>query len=145
MISLQAEILPSLGLGGLLLGQSLRALPWEEQWQETGTIVRGTLAGGAIEVVGDSALDRIIGLLAQPGYEGHLPQGIGLGTPFGEALRRLPRLRSHDLDSSLYEPDQLGFVLFGETQVESIQICDWGHDYWTFARPLLCEDECQED
>lgn len=145
MISLQAEILPSLGLGGLLLGQSLGSLPWEEHWQETGPIVRGTLVGGAIEVVGDTALDRIIGLLAQPGYQGRLPQGIGLGTTFEEALRKIPRLRSHDLDSSLYEPDHLGFVLVGENQVEGIQICDWAHDYWTFARPLLREEECQDD
>jgi hypothetical protein len=145
MIHSQAEILPSLGLGGLLLGQSLQGLPWREQWQEMGPIVRGTLADGSIEVVGDTSQDRIIGLVAQAGYEGRLAQGIGLGTRFEDALQRLPQLRRHDLDDSLYEPDQLGFILHGEEAVESILICDWGHNYWTFARPLIHQEECDDD
>ncbi len=144
----EAEIVPCLGLGGLLLGQSLAGLDWEEQWSETGSIVRGSLSQGCIEVIGDSASDQIIGLVARPGYQGCLPQGIGLGTTFPEALQRCPQLRLHDLDGSLYEPDQLGFVLLDSEEqevVSGVQISDWAHDYWTYARPLLQEEECGEE
>lgn len=107
-------------------------------------------------MVGDVALDRVIGLIALPGYQGCLPQGIGLGMTFAQALQRAPQLRFHDLEPALYEPERLGFVLRpmdfdGSTAqllqqvVASVMVCDWGHDYWTFARPLLSEEECAED
>ena len=153
MVSVEAEILPSLGLGGLLLGQSLKPLPWQEKWQETGPIVRGTVADGTIEIVGDSETDRIIGLAALPGYRGQLPGPITLGMTMGEALQRMPQLRVHDLDSSLYEPERLGFLLrpqedadrdWMQAPIGSISIWDWGHDYWAFARPLLLEEDCEE-
>lgn len=151
MFNARAEIVPSLGLGGLLLGQAWHEVPWEQQWQELGTITRGSLAGGAIVGVGDSQSDRIIGLVAQSGYGGRLANGIGLGTPFAEALQRAPELRVHDLEPGLYEPHHLGYLLRAEetedplleARVGSVLICDWGHDYWTFARPLLREEDVE--
>ncbi|MFN8611142.1 MAG: hypothetical protein U0931_26600 [Vulcanimicrobiota bacterium] len=141
MISNKAEIIPGIGLGGLLLGQSLRGLEWEQRWQEDNTILRGCLQDGSIVVTGDLAQDRIVGLEAQSGYTGCLPGGIGLGMDLREARRRQPQLRPHDLLSGLYEPERLAFLLQGESLIESILICDFAHDYWTFARPLLDEEE----
>ncbi|MBX3166836.1 MAG: hypothetical protein KF760_05465 [Candidatus Eremiobacteraeota bacterium] len=141
MISKKAEILPGLGLGGLLLGQSLQPLEWEQHWQESDTITRGLLGDGAILVTGDRSADRIVGLEAQADYRGELPGGIRVGMDLDEARQRLPQLRPHDLLSGLYEPERLGFLLLGEETVESILVCDFGHDYWTFARPLLAEEE----
>ena len=141
MISQNAEIIPGIGLGGLLLGQSLQGLAWEQQWQENDTIVRGFLLDGSILVTGDQAADRVVGLEAQAGYSGCLAGGITLGMELQEALRRQPQLRPHDLLSGLYEPERLGFLLQGDTTIESILVCDFGHDYWTFARPLLKEEE----
>lgn len=144
MVSKKAEIIPGIGLGGLLLGQSLHSLEWEQHWQESDTIVRGTLQDGALLVTGDQAADRIVGLEAQADYEGEMPPGIRVGMDLSEARQLLPQLRSHDLLSGLYEPERLGFLLLGEEIVESILVCDFGHDYWTFARPLLEEEEYDE-
>ncbi|MBS2037882.1 hypothetical protein JST97_23050 [bacterium] len=141
MVSNKAEIIPGIGLGGLLLGQSLQGLNWEQSWQEDDTIVRGFLENGSILVTGDRTLDQIVGLEAQPGYSGCLPGGIELGMTLEEVARRQPQLRPHDLLSGLYEPERLAFLIQGETLVESILVCDFGHDYWTFARPLLEEEE----
>lgn len=141
MISKKAEILPGIGLGGLLLGQSLRGLEWEQRWQESETIVRGTLQDGAILVTGDQAADRIVGLEAQSGYTGTLSSGVRVGMSLQEARQIMPSLRPHDLLAGLYEPERLGFLLQGEETIEGILVCDFGHDYWTFARPLLEEEE----
>ena len=138
MVSKKAEILPGIGLGGLLLGQSLRGLAWEQHWQESETIVRGTLQDGAILVTGDRERDCVIGLEAESGYQGRLPTGVGIGTLLSQAEAGL---RRHDLLAGLYEPERLGYLLLGEEQVESILVCDFAHDYWTFARPLLEEEE----
>ena len=144
VISKKAEIIPGIGLGGLLLGQSLQSLEWEEHWQESDSIVRGTLQDGSVLVTGDQVTDRIVGLEAQASYQGELPGGIRLGTDFSEARQLMPQLRPHDLLSGLYEPERLGFLLLGEEIDESILVCDFGHDYWTFARPLLEEEEYDE-
>lgn len=141
MISKKAEILPGIGLGGLLLGQSLQSLVWEQHWQESESIVRGLVGEGSLLVTGDLVADRIVGLEAQSGYLGQLPDGIEVGMELSEASRLLPQLRPHDLLSGLYEPERLGFLLLGEETIESILVCDFGHDYWTFARPLLEEEE----
>ena len=141
MISKKAEILPGIGLGGLLLGQSLRGLEWEQRWQESETIVRGTLQNGAILVTGDQAADRIVGLEAQSGYTGTLSSGVRVGMSLQEARQIMHSLRPHDLLAGLYEPERLGFLLQGEETIEGILVCDFGHDYWTFARPLLEEEE----
>ncbi len=137
-------MIPGIGLGGLLLGQSLHSLQWEEQWQESDSIVRGLLGEGTVLVTGDRAADKVVGLEAQAGYQGHLPPGIRVGMGLSEARQLLPQLRPHDLLSGLYEPERLGFLLLGEETVESILVCDFGHDYWTFARPLLEEEEYDE-
>ena len=144
MASGNAEIIPAIGLGGLLLGQSLQGLAWEERWLETDSIVRGTLVGGAILVTGDVQLDRIVGLEAQDGYTGQLAPGLALGLSWPEALQLQPQLRHHDMLSGFYEPERLGFLLQGEESIESILVCDFSHEYWTFARPLLEEDEEEE-
>lgn len=144
MVSKKAEIIPGIGLGGLLLGQSLQSLEWEQHWQESDSIIRGTLEDGSVLVTGDQAADRIVGLEAQASYQGLLPGGIRVGMDFAEVHRLMPQLRSHDLLSGLYEPERLGFLLLGEETVESILVCDFGHDYWTFARPLLEEEEYDE-
>lgn len=138
MISKKAEIIPGIGLGGLLLGQSLQGLEWNQSWQESDSIVRGTLQEGTILVTGDQSSNRIIGLEAQSGYEGKLPSGAHIGMGLGEAGASL---RRHDMLAGLYEPERLGYLLLGEESVESILVCDFGHDYWTFARPLLEEEE----
>lgn len=145
MVNTGAEIIPCLGLGGLLLGQSWQELPFEQEWRETGSIVRGSLAQGAVEAVGDLEHDRIIGLIAQSGYSGRLANGIGLGTSLEEARRLAPELRWHDLDLGLYEPERLGYLLRPDDaeKVESVLVCDFAHDYWTFARPLLREEDVQ--
>ena len=144
MASRSAEIIPAIGLGGLLLGQSLHGLAWEERWLETDSIVRGTLAGGAILVTGDLQLDRIVGLEAQAGYTGQLAPGLALGLSWQQALQLQPQLRPHDMLSGFYEPERLGYLLQGEETIESILVCDFAHEYWTFARPLLEEDEEEE-
>lgn len=144
MANRNAEIIPAIGLGGLLLGQSLQGLAWEERWQENDSIVRGTLADGAILVTGDQQLDRIVGLEAQAGYTGQLAPGLGLGLSWEQALQLQPQLRPHDMLSGFYEPERLGFLLQGEQSIESILVCDFAHEYWTFARPLLEEDEEEE-
>lgn len=141
MISKKAEIIPGIGLGGLLLGQSLQGLEWEQSWHESDVIVRGTLQDGTILVTGDQSSDRIIGLEAQPGYQGRLPSGAHLGMGLSQAEGSL---RRHDMLAGLYEPERLGYLLLGEESVESILVCDFGHDYWTFARPLLDEEEYDE-
>ncbi len=141
MVNKKAEILSGIGLGGLLLGQSLQGLAWEQQWSESEGIVRGTLEDGAVLVTGDEAADRIVGLEAQTGYLGELPGGLHVGLSLTDAQQRMPQLRSHDMLSGLYEPERLGFLLLGDETVESILVCDFGHDYWTFARPLLEEEE----
>ena len=141
MVNKKAEIVAGIGLGGLLLGQSLQGLDWEQQWRENETLVRGTLAEGAILVTGDEATDQIVGLEAQTGYLGELAEGLRIGLPLQEAQQRWPQLRAHDMLSGLYEPERLGFLLLGEETIESILVCDFGHDYWTFARPLLEEEE----
>lgn len=150
MLNLDAEITPSLGLGGILLGQPLSALPAEERWEEVPGIVRATLASGAVEAVADADKDLVIGLIAGPGYRGRLPAGIGVGTTFDDALRLAPQLRWNDFDNSLYEPDQLGFVLqpplefegeMLQQPVQAVLVCDWGHDYWTYRRPLIEEED----
>ena len=46
--------------------------------------------------------------------------------------------------SGFYEPERLGYLLQGEETIESILVCDFAHEYWTFARPLLEEDEEEE-
>lgn len=140
-----AEILPGLGLGGLLLGQEFSSLQVDQQWPEVPPILRASLCDGVIEVVADGQQDRIIGLVAGIGYQGTLPGGVGPGTPFEEALRHYPRLGRHELDGSLYEPQRLGFVLYGDgaepERVEFVLICDWAHEYWDYARPLLREQD----
>ena len=141
MASSSAEIIPAIGLGGLLLGQSLQGLAWEQRWQENDAIVRGTLADGSILVTGDQQLDRIVGLEAQTGYTGQLAPGLVLGLSWEQALQLQPQLRRHDLLSGFYEPEHLGYLLQGESSIESILVCDFAHDYWIFARPLLEEDE----
>ena len=141
MANRNAEIIPAIGLGGLLLGQSLQGLAWEQRWQESDSIVRGTLADGSILVTGDRQLDRIVGLEAQSGYTGQLAPGLALGLSWEQVLQLQPQLRPHDLLSGYYEPESLGFLLQGESSIESILVCDFAHDYWTFARPLLEEDE----
>ena len=145
MVNKKAEIVAGIGLGGLLLGQSLQGLPWEQRWSESDGIVRGTLADGSILVTGDEAADQIVGLEAQAGYLGELPGGLGVGLPLSEAQQRMPQLRSHDMLSGLYEPERLGFLLMGDEVIESILVCDFGHDYWTFARPLLEEEDEEEE
>lgn len=145
MVNKKAEIVAGIGLGGLLLGQSLQGLQWEQQWRESEGLVRGTLEDGSILVTGDEVTDRIVGLEAQTGYLGQLPEGIPVGLSLTEARQRVPELKEHDMLSGLYEPERLGFLLLGDEVVESILVCDFGHDYWTFARPLLEEEEEEYD
>lgn len=144
MSNKKAEIVAGIGLGGLLLGQSLQGLQWDQKWSESEGIVRGTLEDGAILVTGDERADRIVGLEAQAGYQGQLPSGIRVDMDLSQAHALEPALRSHDMLSGLYEPERLGYLLLGEETVESILVCDFAHDYWTFARPLLEEEEYDE-
>lgn len=150
MLNLDAEIIPSIGLAGCLLGQQLASLAPDERWEELPGIVRGSLAGGAVEVVADAESDVVIGLIAGPGYRGRLPNGVGVGTTFAEALQLAPQLGWNDLDHSLYEPDHLGYLLnppldfegeIVDQPIHSILVCDWAHDYWTYRRPLIEEED----
>lgn len=144
MSNKKAEIVDGIGLGGLLLGQSLQGLHWDQKWSESEGMVRGTLEDGAILVTGDESADRIVGLEAQTGYQGQLPSGIRVDMNLSQARALEPALRNHDMLSGLYEPERLGYLLLGEETVESILVCDFAHDYWTFARPLLEEEEYDE-
>lgn len=146
-MSVTAEIIPSVGLGGLLLGQPFRGLKVDERWLEGAGIVRANLFGGAIQVVVDSRLDRVIGLLASEGYRGKLGCGIAVGDSLASAREKVPALKQNEFDDSWYEPRQLGFVLHLDDdgqKVAEIWVVDWAHDYWAYARPLVHEDDLEE-
>lgn len=149
---ISAPILPGVGLGGLRLGQSYSTWKklFEETWSDSDQVEHALLCQGRIEVVADRNRDLIIGLLALPGYEGKMLEKIAPGTTFAQALEHLPCLLYNDFEASLYEPQELSFILKHESfdaaylemlddPIYSVDIRDWEHEYWWHFRPLISD------
>lgn len=120
-LDLNADILPSDGLGGLKLRvhfselEDIEGFPWFTQrdfyYLASPCEVRYRLGGGEIEAAVDVRNGKVFKLLAYRGYSGKLFGKIYVGMPVKVALEIEPRLFYDEAEEAIFCQDVPGLVI----------------------------------